>query len=144
MLHTMAAIQKSCSIARILIRFSAGTAFRSLEIELVVLGGVLGQVSISWQWKTQLIYTTTYFLSSLWSFLGCTKFSANLVTKTSIFWTLVSKTLLLAFNSPFTYNKRNQRGYHNIFKINKNQHKNSLYFVLKVTWNLLTFNHFWN
>lgn len=144
MLHTMAATQKSCSIARILIRFSAGTAFRSLEVELVVLGGVLGQVSISWQWKTQLIYITTYFLSDLWSFLGCTKFSANLVTKTSIFWTLVSKTLLLPFNSPFTYKERNQRGYHNIFKMNKNQHKNLLYFVLKVPWNLLTFIHFWN
>ena len=47
MLPTMAVIQKSCSIARILIRFSAGTALRSLEIELVLLGGVLGQVSIS-------------------------------------------------------------------------------------------------
>lgn len=43
----MAGIQKTCSITRILIRFPAGSAFRSLEIELVIPGGVLGQVSIS-------------------------------------------------------------------------------------------------
>lgn len=145
----MAGIQKTCSITRILVRFPAGSAFRSLEIELVIPGGVLGQVSISWKWITKLTYTTTYFWSDLWLLLGCIKFYACLVTKTSIFylsdsnWTLVSKSLL-AFNSAFICCERNQHGYHNNLKMNKNQHKNLFHFVLKAQWNLLALIHFWN
>lgn len=82
---TMADTQKTCSITRILITFPSHSASRIFKIELFIPGSVLGEVSISWQWKTKLIYATTHFGSDLCSLLGCMKFCANLVTKTSIF-----------------------------------------------------------